>query len=208
MTPEFGAASQLEKIDMLDFADVVAIDEFELPRGAEDADADVSAAELVRNREVFGKSWKEMPVFGTSAATFNDDGVTSLYHHLRDLLTHNGLTLNEGRIPRTDRKTSSEHAAIIPPQRVRYLAEIAETVRSYHSAIEQQVAEARQRQHLRTAAAAVAEAGADAGGLPELGAQALPAEAAELHRHLARGGRIVLRGRDGGDRPGPGAASS
>jgi isobutyryl-CoA mutase len=181
MTPEFGAASQLEKIDMLDFADVVAINKFER-RGAEDARRDVSR-QLLRNREVFGKPWEEMPVFGTSAATFNDDGVTSLYHHLRDLLTHNGLTLNEGRIPRTDRKTSSEHAATIPPQRVRYLADIAETVRGYHSATEQQVAEARQRQHLRTAAAAVAEAGTDAGGLPELVAQAeqaLPAEAAEL----------------------------
>src|SRR5207245_2183377 len=79
MTPEFGAASQLEKIDMLDFADAVAINKFER-RGAEDARRDVSR-QLARNREVFGKSWEEMPVFGTSAATFNDDGVTSLYHH-------------------------------------------------------------------------------------------------------------------------------
>ncbi len=84
MTPEFGAASQLEKIDMLDFADVVAINKFER-RGAEDARRDVGR-QLVRNREAFGASWEDMPVFGTSAATFNDDGVTALYHALRDLL--------------------------------------------------------------------------------------------------------------------------
>ena len=80
MTPEFGAASQLEKIDMLDFADVVAINKFER-RGAEDALRDVGR-QLVRNREAFGKRPEDMPVFGTSAATFNDDGVTALYQHL------------------------------------------------------------------------------------------------------------------------------
>src|SRR5204862_8292679 len=69
MTPEFGAASQLEKIDMLDFADAVAINKFER-RGAEDARRDVGR-QLVRNREEFGASWEDMPVFGTSAATFN-----------------------------------------------------------------------------------------------------------------------------------------
>src|SRR5215212_4501470 len=89
MTPEFGAASQLEKIDMLDYADVVAINKFER-RGAEDARRDVSR-QLVRNRDAFGQSWEDMPVFGTSAATFNDDGVTALYHHLRDALSGKGL---------------------------------------------------------------------------------------------------------------------
>ena len=73
MTPEFGAASQLEKIDMLDFADVVAVNKFER-RGAEDARRDVGR-QLVRNREAFGARWEDMPVFGTSAARFNDDGV-------------------------------------------------------------------------------------------------------------------------------------
>ena len=112
MTPEFGAASQLEKIDMLDFADVVAINKFER-RGAEDARRDVGR-QLVRNREAFGASWEDMPVFGTSAATFNDDGVTALYQHLRGLLADAGLTLGEGRLPHTDRRTSSPHAAVIP----------------------------------------------------------------------------------------------
>ena len=95
MTPEFGAASQLEKIDMLDYADVVAINKFER-RGAEDARRDV-ARQLVRNRDAFGQSWEDMPVFGTSAATFNDDGVTALYHHLRDLLDQ--LRPHRGRGP-------------------------------------------------------------------------------------------------------------
>ena len=131
MTPEFGAASQLEKIDMLDFADAVAINKFER-RGADDALRDVGR-QLVRNREAFGAAWQDMPVFGTSAATFDDDGVTALYHHLRDLLAKDGLAVGEGRLTRPAGKTSTRHDAVLPPNRVRYLAEIAETVRGYHA---------------------------------------------------------------------------
>ncbi|RDI42161.1 methylmalonyl-CoA mutase [Nocardia mexicana] len=131
MTPEFGAASQLEKIDMLDYADVVAINKFER-RGAADALRDVSR-QLVRNREAFGASPDDMPVFGTSAATFNDDGVTALYQQLSGLLSEKGLTLEPGALPRVDTKVSTRFAQIIPPARVRYLAEIAETVRDYHA---------------------------------------------------------------------------
>ena len=181
MTPEFGAASQLEKIDMLDFADVVAINKFER-RGAEDARRDVGR-QLVRNREAFGASWEDMPVFGTSAATFNDDGVTALYQHLRGLLAEQGLTVAEGRLPHTDRKTSSPHAAVIPGQRTRYLAEIAETVRAYHAETDELVDKARRRQHLRTARAALEAARADHGGLDDVLAEAekaLPGEVAEL----------------------------
>ncbi|OZM77803.1 fused isobutyryl-CoA mutase/GTPase IcmF [Pseudonocardia sp. MH-G8] len=156
MTPEFGAASQLEKIDMLDFADAVAINKFER-RGAEDARRDVGR-QLVRNREEFGASWEDMPVFGTSAATFNDDGVTALYHHVRDLLADNGLAVGEGRLRRPERKTSTEHAAVIPPQRVRYLSEIAETLRGYHADTAVHVDAARRRQHLRTARELVGDA--------------------------------------------------
>ena len=156
MTPEFGAASQLEKIDMLDFADTVAINKFER-RGAEDARRDVSR-QLVRNREAFGASWEDMPVFGTSAATFNDDGVTALYQHLVEVLGKHGLVTHEGRLERTDRKTSSPHAAVIPAHRARYLADIAETVRAYHASTESMVAAARTRQHLRTARDLVGEA--------------------------------------------------
>lgn len=142
MTPEFGAASQLEKIDMLDFADVVAINKFER-RGAEDALRDVSR-QLVRNREDFHALPEDMPVFGTSAATFNDDGVTALYQHLTGLLAERGLPLQEGVLPRVRTRASTRFAQIIPPARVRYLAEIAETVRDYHAATARQL-EAAQR---------------------------------------------------------------
>jgi isobutyryl-CoA mutase len=175
MTPEFGAASQLEKIDMLDFADAVAINKFER-RGAEDARRDVGR-QLVRNREAFGVSWEDMPVFGTSAATFNDDGVTALYHHVRDLLAKDGLTVGEGRLRRPERKTSSEYAAIIPPQRVRYLSEIAETVRGYHAETVKHVEAARRRQHLRTARELVGDAVDEALRTAE---QDLPAASAAL----------------------------
>ncbi|MFQ6328871.1 fused isobutyryl-CoA mutase/GTPase IcmF [Nocardia sp. CWNU-33] len=137
MTPEFGAASQLEKIDMLDYADVVAINKFER-RGGADALRDVSR-QLMRNREAFGASPDDMPVFGTSAATFNDDGVTALYQHLTARLGEHGLRLEPGTLPRVETRASTRFAQIIPPARVRYLAEIAETVRAYHADTEQQV---------------------------------------------------------------------
>ncbi|OLT13148.1 methylmalonyl-CoA mutase [Pseudonocardia sp. CNS-139] len=175
MTPEFGAASQLEKIDMLDFADAVAINKFER-RGAEDARRDVGR-QLVRNRDAFGASWEDMPVFGTSAATFNDDGVTALYQHVRDMLAKDGLAVAAGRLQRVERRTSSEHAAVIPPQRTRYLAEIAETVRGYHADTAAHVDAARRRQHLRTARELVGEPVAAALADAE---RALPAESATL----------------------------
>ncbi|MBO0855215.1 MAG: cobalamin-dependent protein [Nocardia sp.] len=137
MTPEFGAASQLEKIDMLDLADVVAINKYER-RGAEDALRDVSR-QLVRNREAFHSAPEDMPVFGTSAATFNDDGVTALYQHLAAELAAHGLPLQEGVLPRVQTRASTRFARIIPPNRTRYLAEIAETVRGYHAETVRQV---------------------------------------------------------------------
>lgn len=131
MTPEFGAASQLEKIDMLDFADTVAINKFER-RGAADAMRDVGR-QMVRNREAFGSGPDDMPVYGTSAATFNDDGVTALYQHLRGLLADKGLPVDEGTLEPVAGKRSTRIAQILPATRVRYLAEIAETVRGYHA---------------------------------------------------------------------------
>jgi len=150
MTPEFGAASQLEKIDMLDFADAVAINKYER-RGAEDALRDVGR-QLVRNREAFGQQPGDMPVFGTSAARFNDDGVTALYHHLMDLLGEKGLRSDEGVLPRVSTKTSSHLRAAIPGDRVRYLADIAETVRGYHARTDELVAQARRLQRLEAVA--------------------------------------------------------
>ena len=157
MTPEFGAASQLEKIDMLDHADVVAVNKFER-RGADDARRDV-ARQLVRNRQAFGARWEDMPVYGTSAARFGDDGVTALYLDLRDRLARLGLPADTGTpaggalVPAPAGKTSTRLATIVPPARVRYLAEIAETVRGYHARTDALAEAARRRQHLTTARA-------------------------------------------------------
>ena len=146
MTPEFGAASQLEKIDMLDFADVVAINKFER-RGAADALRDVSR-QLIRNRSAFGARPQDMPVFGTSAATFNDNGVTALYQHLAGLLAARGLPLAEGVLPAAAGRTSTDAASVIPPARTGYLAEIAGTVRGYHEETARQAQAVRRVQRL------------------------------------------------------------
>jgi methylmalonyl-CoA mutase len=146
MTPEYGSASQLEKIDMLDFADVVAVNKYER-RGAEDARRDV-ARQLVRNREAFGTPWDEMPVFGTSAARFDDDGVTALYQHLVGLLAAHGLPDFDGVLTPVQGKVSTGLTSVLPRGRERYLAEIAETVRSYHATTVAQADTARQLQQL------------------------------------------------------------
>ncbi|MBF4161389.1 cobalamin-dependent protein [Nocardioides sp. CBS4Y-1] len=155
MTPEFGAASQLEKIDMLDFADVVAINKFER-RGAADALRDVGR-QLVRNREAFGQRPEDMPVFGTSAATFDDDGVTALYQHLRGLLAEHGLPVADGTLPAVEVRTSSHLDAVVPGDRVRYLAEVADTVRGYHARTEELVDQARRLQRVEAVAAELAD---------------------------------------------------
>jgi len=143
MTPEFGAASQLEKIDMLDFADVVAINKFER-RGAADAMRDV-ARQLVRNREAFSSKPEDMPVYGTSAATFNDDGVTALYQHLAEL-----LGFEPGVLPLVETKSSTSIHAIVPPDRVRYLAEISGSIRDFHRATDTLAENARRIQAFET----------------------------------------------------------
>jgi methylmalonyl-CoA mutase len=146
MTPEFGAASQLEKIDMLDFADVVAINKFER-RGAADALRAVSR-QLVRNRELFGARPEDMPVFGTSAATFNDNGVTALYQHLAGLLAERGLPLTAGVLPPAVGRVSTDATPVIPAAKTAYLAEVAAAVRGYHEQTEKQVAAVRRLQRL------------------------------------------------------------
>ncbi|RZS43388.1 methylmalonyl-CoA mutase [Herbihabitans rhizosphaerae] len=170
MTPEFGAASQLEKIDMLDFADLVAINKFER-RGAEDARRDV-ARQLVRNREAFGAKWQDMPVYGTSAATFNDDGVTALYQELRNLLTDKGLPVTDGTLAPVDGKVSTTAATVVPAARVRYLSDIAETLRGYHTRTDQQVAAVRRRNHLTAARDELAKAEAPTDDIERLAAEA------------------------------------
>ena len=146
MTPEFGAASQLEKIDMLDFADGVAINKFDR-KGAEDALRDVRK-QVQRNRQAFAQSPEAMPVYGTIAARFNDDGVTALYQGVVELLRDQGLDLPPGRLLKVENKAATGKTVIVPPARSRYLAEIADTVRGYHRQVKEQVKLIRQRQQL------------------------------------------------------------
>ena len=146
MTPEFGAASQLEKIDMLDFADFVAINKFDR-RGAEDALRDVRK-QVQRNRKLYDQGADDMPVYGTIASRFNDDGVTALYQGLAGRLAEKGLKLAAGRLPAAAVKVSSGRNVVVPAARSRYLAEIAGGMREYHVRAREQARLARERQQL------------------------------------------------------------
>ncbi len=150
MTSEYGAASQLEKIDMLDFADLVAVNKFE-KRGSDDAVQHVRK-QVQRNRRAFDRTPEEMPVFGTIASKFNDDGVTALYHAILDVLAAKTGTRFDARLPRPQGKTSSSKTIIIPPERVRYLSEISEALRRYHQETRVQMDALRSAWHLSEAA--------------------------------------------------------
>ncbi len=149
MTSEFGAASQLEKIDMLDYADIVVVNKFE-KRGGEDAVRDVRK-QVQRNRTAWETSPEKMPVFGTIASKFNDDGVTALYQALLDTIAEKTQVRFPSSIPRLSTRTSTSKTIIIPPERTRYLAEISDTVRSYHKKTESQAEAVRHAWHLEEA---------------------------------------------------------
>ena len=138
MTAEFGAQSQLEKIDMLDYAEIVAINKFDR-KGAEDALRDVRK-QFQRNHTLFSQKPDDMPVYGTIASRFNDDGVTALYHGtLRALHAKTKVAwLAKSTLPVPNTKSSTSRHVVIPGERVRYLAEIAETVRKYKAWTEEQ----------------------------------------------------------------------
>ena len=189
MTPEFGAASQLEKIDMLDLADVVAINKFER-RGAEDALRDVGR-QMVRNREAFGKKPEDMPVYGTSAATFNDDGVTALYQHLRDALAEQGLQTGEAVLAPVDVQHSTRISQVVPPKRVRYLAEIADTVRDYHEQTTRVAEQARRVQRLELVDDELAAAGKSDHAVDELLEHARAELPTEVGQQLASWPTVV-----------------
>ncbi len=135
MTPEFGAATQLEKIDMLDFADLVALNKFD-KRGALDALRDVKK-QYQRNHGLWDKSPDEMPVFGTIASQFNDPGMNTLYKAIMDKVVEKTASDLKSTFEIT--KEMSEKIFVIPPGRTRYLSEIAENNRNYdETAIAQQ----------------------------------------------------------------------
>src|SRR6478672_999370 len=139
---------------MLDFADFVAINKFDR-KGAADALRDVRK-QYQRNRELWKTPPEEMPVFGTIASRFNDDGVTALYQALADRLRERGLSLADGALPRVASRASRGQSAIVPPARSRYLADIAQTVRDYHAQAREQARIARERQQLTATRAMLA----------------------------------------------------
>ena len=146
MTPEFGAATQLEKIDMLDFADMVALNKFD-KRGALDAIRDVRK-QYKRNHQLFNAKDEELPIYGTMASQFNDPGMNELFGKLIDKIkekTGVEVTIKAYVQP----ETVKEKVYIIPPDRTRYLAEIAESSQTYNEWVNQQCKIARQLFQLR-----------------------------------------------------------
>jgi methylmalonyl-CoA mutase len=135
MTPEFGAATQLEKIDMLDFADLVALNKFD-KRGALDAVRDVKK-QYMRNNNLWHIHMDDMPVYGTIASQFNDPGMNTLYKSIMDKLVEKTGADLKSTLEIT--KEMSEKIFVIPPARVRYLSEIAERNRSYDKKVNDQV---------------------------------------------------------------------
>jgi methylmalonyl-CoA mutase len=187
MTPEFGAASQLEKIDMLDFADAVAINKFDR-RGAEDAYRDVRR-QMQRNRSMTGGAFgsgssDEVPAFGTVAALFNDDGVTALYQHLRDELQGHGLpSAHGGKLAPVTTRVPTGLSAVVPPSRARHLADVAQAVRDHHRVTADQTEVVRRRQALRRTHELLAAQGlptSDVDGLEARADAALDAESRRL----------------------------
>ncbi len=135
MTPEFGAATQLEKIDMLDFADIVAVNKFD-KRGALDAVRDVKK-QYQRNHQLWDAKVDDIPVYGTIASQFNDPGMNTLYKAIMDLMVEKaGATELQSTFEITDEM--SEKIFIIPPARTRYLSEISENNRAYDKWVTEQ----------------------------------------------------------------------
>jgi len=146
MTPEYGAATQLEKIDMLDFADIIAINKFD-KKGALDALRDVKK-QFQRNHKLFDQNPEDMPVFGTIASQFNDPGMNSLYKAVMDKVVEKTGADLKSTYEITDEM--SEKVYIIPPSRTRYLSEISENNRNYDKWVDKQVEIAEKLHGLKT----------------------------------------------------------
>ena len=184
MTSEFGAPSQLEKIDMLDYADIIVVNKFE-KKGSDDAIRDIRK-QVQRNRKAWDTPATDFPVYGTIASKFNDDGVTALYHGIIEQLnTKKGCGLQPS-LPKPVEKTSSSKAIVIPPERIRYLSEISEAIRKYHKKTAEQAAAIRRRWHLLESA--------------DLLTDAEDAERTALLEILKQGSRLDRRVNRQGDR--------
>lgn len=180
MTPEFGAASQLEKIDMIDFADVIAINKSD-KRGAADALRDVKK-QVRRNHQLWTVDEADLPVYSTIAAQFNDGGTTQLYCALiKTLREKTGADL-----PSQFELAESQRADIIPPRRVRYLAEIAETIRGYDKWADEQAEVANKLYALEVSKGVLGEEGVNNGQWAVVNEQ--------LEEALARENRRILDG--------------
>lgn len=151
MTPEYGAATQLEKIDMLDFADLIAINKFD-KRGSQDALRDVRK-QFQRNQKIFDQDLDQMPVFGTIASQFNDPGTNLLYKKLIALINDKAGVQFDSRLQLPTGE--SEKIYIIPPSRTRYLSEISDNNRKYDQWVETQADIAHKIQSLQTSLALI-----------------------------------------------------
>jgi methylmalonyl-CoA mutase len=149
MTAEFGAPTQLEKIDMIDFADLIAINKYER-KGSKDALRDVRR-QLRRARNAFEIPLEELPVYGTIASKFNDEGVNGLYAGLVSAIADKHGKALACQIPAVRISRTSSQRALIPAERIRYLGEIADTVRGFKQNVRAQAELARRRQHLLAA---------------------------------------------------------
>ena len=155
MTSDYGASTQLEKIDMLDYADLVVINKFD-KEGSEDAVRDIRK-QVQRNRKAFDQKPEAMPVFGTIAARFNDDGVTAMYQYLLKVMDQKtGITFSSP-LPGPDTKVSSSKSILVPPERNRYLSEISDTLHRYHKKTQKQAHVLRRAWHLEQTAEALGE---------------------------------------------------
>jgi isobutyryl-CoA mutase len=148
MTSEFGAASQLEKIDMLDYADLVVVNKYE-KRGGEDAVRDVRK-QVQRNRNLWDSQAEDMPVFGTIASKFNDDGVTALYHAVVETIQKKTNVIFKPKTPKPTGTTSTSKTIIIPPEQTRYLSDIAKCIQNYHRQTQSQADCLRDAWHLES----------------------------------------------------------
>jgi methylmalonyl-CoA mutase len=213
MTPEFGSASQLEKTEMLALADVVALNKFDR-WGAADALRAVRR-EWAREHDAGGVATEDLPVFGTVASHLGDDGVTALYQYVRDeflreAFAGRGQLLGQGSLAPVSGRVSTGPPAFVPPERARYLAEVAEAVRSYHARTAQLVQALRRADALCMAARTASQRGVETSCLEALAAEARAAvgdEALglveawpEVARKLSGEGADVLAGREAGAR--------